>query len=153
MRRIIKIFCIGIVFLTFGCSSKEKYDICTVDIKNSSENYTLTATYKIYHGRTFVTKIEKEESYKSDDKNTIDYLKKSNELNYSNLKDVYGGYDYKIKSDKTSLNINTTIILDNVDIKQMVKDNLIDSDYVVSNKLTISGAKYFYKEKGANCDI
>jgi len=100
-----------------------------------------------------VTKIEKEESYKSDDKNTIDYLKKSNELNYSNLKDVYGGYDYEIKSDKISLNINTTIALDNVDIKQMVKDNLIDSDYVVSNKLTISGAKYFYKEKGANCDI
>ena len=152
MKKLIKIFSIGIIFCTLGCG-KDKYETCTVDIENKEQNYTLTATYKIYYNKTFVTKIEKEENYKSDNKDTIDYLKKSNELNYNNLKDLYGGYDYSIKSDKTTLDIKTLIYMKNVNVKEMVRNGEISSDYVVSNKLTISGAKYFYKEKGASCDI
>ena len=151
MKRIVKMFAIGIIFCILGCGKKE-YTTCTIKVNNLNQNYTFNAEYKIYYNKTFVTKIEKEEIYKSNYAGVIDYLKASNELNYNNLNDLYGGYDYSIDSDKTSLTIKTTIDTSNVDFKSMVQNGEISSDYVISNKLTISGAKYLYKEKGATCD-
>lgn len=149
MKKIIIL--IFILFIT-GCS-KEKYIICKSDITNKENNYTLTATYKIYYKDTYVTRIEKEEIYNSSDEDIIEYFDEYKNLEYNNLNDLYGGYNYTINSDENYVKVNAIISMDNVDVKKMIRNKYLDKDYTISNKLTISGAKYFYKEKGAKCDI
>lgn len=147
---IIKISSIALVLLVCGCS-KDKYITCTNEINNEFENYELRATYKIYYKDSYVTKIEKKEKYTSSDKKVIDYFEEYKDLDYSYSKDVYGGYDYTIKKNKDYVEIKTTIDMNLVDIKSMVRDGKLDKDYVISNKLTTSGAQYYYKSIGAEC--
>ncbi len=150
MKKLIKLFSILVVLLICGCG-KEKYITCTKNINNTNENYTLSATYKIYYNKSYVTKIEKEEKYTSSDKTVLDYFKEYNELNYGNLNDLYGGFDYKIDSNKEFVSINTIIDLSVSDLKKMVNDGYLDKDYVVSNKFTTGGAKRYYESIGATC--
>ena len=152
MNKTFKVFIlISILFIT-GCG-KDKYITCKSEITNKENNYTLSATYKIYYKDSYVTKIEKEEIYKSSSEDIIEYFDEYKNLEYDNLNDLYGGYSYTIDSNKDFIKLNAVIDINNVDVKQMIKNGYLDKDYTISNKLTTSGAKYFYKEKGATCDI
>ena len=152
MNKTFKVFIlISILFIT-GCG-KDKYITCKSEITNKENNYTLSATYKIYYKDSYVTKIEKEEIYKSSSEDIIEYFNEFKNLEYDNLNDLYGGYTYIINSDKESLNISAVIDMNNVDVKAMIKNGYLNEDYAISNRLTTSGAKYFYKAKGATCDI
>lgn len=144
---------ISLVFILFlvGCS-KEDYITCNVEVDNNIQNYNMEGTYKIYYKDNYVTKIEKKENYISPDESVIDYFAEAKNLEYYNLNDLYGGYTYTIKRNKKSINLDADIDMSLVDVKEMVKDKYLDNDYVISNKLTLSGAKYFYKSKGAICD-
>lgn len=149
MRKII-----SLVFILFllGCS-KEEYFTCKFDVNNKQMNYNFTGTYKIYYDDNYVTKIEKEEKYISPDESVLNYYEEYKDLDNYNLNDKYGGVTYKIERQETNVDLNIVMDVSNMNIKQMVKDKVLDKDYVISNKLTITGAKYLYKSKGANCDI
>ena len=135
-----------------GCS-KNEYITCNIDVDNKIENYNMNGVYKIYYKDNFVTSIEKKETYISSDEDMIKYFNEVNNLEYYNLNDLYGGVSYEINSNETSVKLNVNINLELLDIKKMVKDNEIDKDYVISNKLTKSGIVKFYESKGAICDI
>ena len=145
---------ISFIFILFlvGCS-KDNYITCNVQVDNDLQNYTMTGIYKIYYDGSYVTKIEEHEKFISPDESIITYLDESKNLEYYNLDDLYDGYTYKIDKDENSVNISTTIDMDLVDIKEMVKDQKIDKDYVISNRLTISGIVKIYEFKGAICNI
>lgn len=151
MKKFIKLFSVLIVLLVCGCD-KEKYITCTNNIDNTAENYKLNATYKIYYNKSYVTKIEKEESYTSNNKSVLDYFEEFKDLNYSNSNDLYGGFTYNIKRDKEYVYITTIIDFNISDVKKMVKEGYLDKDYVVSNKLTTRGAMHFYEAMGAECE-
>lgn len=149
----IKVFYLFILLvLVTGCN-KEKYMTCTIDIKNSEQNYNLQATYKIFYKDNYVTKINKNEIYNSGDEDIIDYFEEYKNLDYKNKNDLYGGFEYHIDSDNESLELNVIIDLNNVNIDKMINDDILDKDYTINNRLTITGIKYFYSAKGANCDI
>lgn len=150
MNKIKKIIGLVLVLLITGCG-KSKFIMCTSNIKNENQNYELKAKYKIYYKDKYVTKIEQEETYNSEDRKVIDYFDEYKNLEYNNLNDIYGGFTYSMKKDKEFVNIKTTIDMDTLDLKQMIKDGYIDNDYVISGKLTTSGAKYFYESKGSVC--
>lgn len=149
MKKII--LTIFVLFLV-GCS-KNEYITCNIDINNKIENYNMNGVYKIYYKDNFVTSIEKKETYISSDETMINYFNEVNNLEYYNLNNLYGGVSYEISSNETSVNLDVNINLELLDIKKMVKDNKIDKDYVISNKLTKSGMVKFYESKGAICDI
>ena len=139
-----------LILLVTGCS-KEKMFTCNINLYNEIEEYELTAEYKIYHKDNFVTKIEKEETYESEEKDTLEFFEKSKELEYQNIRDLYGGTIYLVKLKKDKVVINVVMDLSELDIKKMAKDKYIDKDYVVSNKLTTGGIKKIYESKGAIC--
>ena len=74
-------------------------------------------------------------------------------LEYENINSLYGGTTYNVNLKEDEVILNATIDMNLIDINKMVKNKYIDKDYVVSNKLTVSGIKYIYKSKGAKCDI
>lgn len=145
---------VSLLFILFlvGCSKKD-YITCNIEINNNTDNYTMTGIYKIYYKSNYVINIEKKENYISSDESMIDYFYESKNLEYYNLDDLYNGYTYKIDKDESSIDINVTIDMNSVDINEMVKDQKIDKDYVISNKLTTSGIVKIYESKGAICDI
>ena len=145
-----KILLLVFLFLLSGCGNS-KYIVCSADIKNNVENYNLVSKYKIYYDKNFATKIYKNEVYKSNDENIIDYFEEYKKLDYSNLNDLYGGYDYEIIRDKNSVTVNVTVNLSDVDLKKMVDDGEIDKNYVIAQKITVSGLKKIYEEKGYEC--
>ena len=149
MKRIISLI---LVLFLVGCS-KEKYVTCNVEIENNVQGYEVVGTYKIYYEDNFVTQIKKEEKYTTNKQEVIDYFKESKNLEYYNLNDLYNGFNYTISSGDNYINLSATINLEEVNIKEMVKDGYLDKDYTISNKLTLSGIKYFYESKGAICDI
>lgn len=142
---------LSIIFIT-GCS-KQKYMTCTIELENNNQNYTLNAIYKVYYKDKYVTKIEKEEIYKSDDKKVLDYFNEYKNLEYNNLNDIYGGFEFNVNYKEDTVKLNSSIDMSVIDVKKMVANNYLDKNYVVANKLTTSGAKYFYSSKGASCDI
>lgn len=148
----LKIMFLLVVFICMSGCGNEKYFVCTIDVDNSNENYSLNATYKVYYDGNYVTKIEKNDYYSSNDLNVLDYFKEYKTLEYDNLNSIYGGFDYSVDLNENDLIFNTTINLEDVDIKKMLSNGDINSDYVVSNKLTTSGIKYLYKAKGAICE-
>lgn len=152
MSRISKIFSLLFIILLVGCS-KEEYITCNIEVDNDTQNYEMTGTYKIYYDNSYVTKIEKSEKYISSDKAMIDYFEEANNLDYYNLNDLYGGVIYTVKNNESNVEVDVTIDMNNVDIKQMVKNKELDKDYVISNKLTTSGIVKIYESKGAICDI
>ena len=147
-----KIILLIFVLLLMGCSKKD-YITCNVEVDNSIQNYSMIGTYKIYYDNNYVTKIEELEKYISQDKTMIDYFNESKNLEYYNLNDLYNGFEYKIDSNDTTVNIGVNIDLSLVDIKKMVKNNYLDKNYVINNKLTTSGIVKIYESKGAICDI
>lgn len=140
--------CISIFLLT-GCS--DKYFICKANIENNDMNYKLEAKYKIYYNKNYVTKIEKEDIYTSDDKSIINYFNDYKTLELDNSNDLYGGFEYKIDLTREKVKIETVIDLSIADVKKMVNNDYLSEDYVIGNKLTTTGAKYYYKERGAIC--
>lgn len=148
----LKIMFLLVVFICMSGCGNEKYFVCTIDLDNSKENYSLNATYKVYYDGNYVTKIEKNDYYSSNDLTVLDYFKEYKTLEYDNLNSLYGGFDYSVDLKENDLIFNTTINLEEVDIKKMLSNGDINSDYVVSNKLTTSGIKYLYKAKGAICE-
>lgn len=139
-----------LLFLMTGCSKVEMITCDTV-LYNEIEEYKLKAKYNIYHENNFVTKIEKEEIYESEKDSTLEFFEVSKELEYKNLRDLYGGTIYLVKNKKDKIVINVVMDLNELNIKQMVKDKYIDKDYVVAGKLTTGGIKKIYESKGAIC--
>ena len=147
----LKFLSILILLFVVGCS-KNEYINCYIDVENNIQNYTLKANYKVYYKDSFVTNIEKEEQYISDDKDILDYFYESKQLEYYNLSDKYGGVTYDIKNLNDSIKLTININLKEVDLSSMVKDDRIKKDYVKSDKLLLSGIKKIYSSKGAICE-
>ena len=106
MRKYI-VLLFSLVLIT-GCK-KDKYIECTIDINNHVENYSLVGTYKIKYNKDYVISIEKNDVYKSNNKEVKGYLSEYNNLYYYNLNDNYGGITYDIKNDNNSVIINASI--------------------------------------------
>lgn len=151
MKRIFIILGLVIIFLT-GCSN-EKYFICKINLDNDIQEYNLKAIYKVYYDDSYVTKIEKEEIYTSENKDTLKYFDEYKHLEYSNINDLYGGVIYNIEKIDNIVKLNATLDMTLINIEKMIIDKYIDDNYIAHNKLTISGIKKIYKEKGASCDI
>lgn len=147
-----KIFLIIIFVMVLSGCKKEEYFTCKIDLYNDIEEYELNAVYKVYHDGSFVTKVEKKETYISSNEETIDYFYEYKNLEYQSLESLYGGVVYNIDLKKGKVIMNSTIDMTITNIKKMVKNKFIDRDYVVSNKFTVSGIKKRYQEKGAICD-
>lgn len=133
-----------------GCTSEHK-SICTIDIQNNEEGYSLTGNYTIYYKENYVTKIVKDELYESSNEEMIDYFSRTKDLEYYNFKDLYGGLEYSITTKSETVKVNAIFDMKKVDMLKIISDEYINTDYIVSNKLTISGVKYLYTEKGAVC--
>lgn len=134
------------------CGCKDKSLTCNINIENKELNYELTGKYKIYYKKSFVTKIEEKEKYQSNDKDVIRYLNESKDIEYDNLNNRYGGYEYNITKEKNDLNIYISIDISKVDIEKMVKDEYLSNYYINKNKLTLGGMRLFYESKGAICE-
>lgn len=147
-----KIICFIFVIFLVGCGKKE-YVTCDININNEIDNYNMSGRYIIYYDGNYVTEIKKEENYISSDEAVIEFFDESKNLEYYNLNDIYGGVTYSIKRNDNSINLTATIDMKQVDIKRMINNDYINSDYVVSNKLSLTGAKNIYESKGAKCDI
>ena len=139
------------IILLTGCS--EEYITCKIELNNNKENYTLNSIYKIYYKDNYVTNITKEDKYSSTDKQILDYYYEYKNLEYQHFKDIYGGYEYNIDYKNNVLKIDANINMEEVNIKKMLLDNILDNSYVVGNRLTKTGAKLYYESKGAVCDI
>jgi len=150
MKKIsIVILLISILLLT-GCS-KEKYFLCKIDLYNKVQEYELNAEYKVYYDDSYVTRIEKKEIYKTNKKDTLNYFNEYKNLEYTNINNLYGGVTHNIKKEIDKIILDASIDFSLTNINKMVKDKYIDGDYVIDDKLTISGIKEIYKEKGAIC--
>lgn len=152
MNRFIKVFSIFYLMFLVGCS-KESYKTCSINLNNETQEYELRAVYKIYYDDSYVTRIEKKEVYTSDNKDTLKYFEEYKNLEYSDLNQLYGGYEYNVDVLENQVVLNSDIDVSIVDLKKMVSKNYLSSDYVVSSKLLLTGIKYFYESKGASCDI
>lgn len=149
MNKKIVISILLIIFLT-GCG-KEKYVTCNNNVTNINENYVLNSNIKIYHKKDKVLKIIVSEDYISRDKNVLKYLKEYKNLYYENQKDLYGGYTYEITEKDDHIILDLNIDLNELDVNKMVLDGKLDKYYTKQNTLTLSGAKYYYSSKGAEC--
>lgn len=147
-----KIFiCFTLLILLCGCTKEETFK-CNIDLYNEIEEYTLTAEYKIYYEKTFVTKIEKKEEYKSDNKKTLEFYEEYKNLEHKNLNELYGNIEYLVERKKDKVLVSSTMNMELIDIKKMIRNKLIDRDYVISNKLTTGGIRKIYESKGAICE-
>ena len=149
--KVLKVISLLLVFMLFGCG-KKNYITCTINVNNDIENYKNIGTYKIYYNNSFVTKIEKEENYISDETFIIDYFAESKELEYYDLNDRYGGLLYNINKLEKKVSIKSTLNFKEFDLKSMVKDGKIDRDYVINGRLTTIGIKRIYESRGAICN-
>lgn len=152
MKKIFYILCFVCIIFLSGCN-KEEYFICKINVDNDIQEYHLSAVYKVYHEKSFVTKIEKEERYISKKEETLNYFEQYKDLEYKNLNNLYGGVTYSIGLEENKVILNATIDMSLVDVEKMVKDNYLDEYHVNSNKLTTGGIKMLYEQKGATCDI
>jgi len=151
MGKVIKLFVLVFILFITGCT--DKYITCKIEIYNKDNNYTFIANYKVYYKESYVTKIEKEEIYKSTDVKMIEYFDEYKTLEYDNLNTLYKGYTFNIEKASDTVTIYTVVDMSLVDVKKMVKDNYLNEDYAIGKNLTTSGLKYFYKSKGIKCDI
>ncbi len=149
MKRVVLLL---IIILLTGCS-KDKYFTCKIDLNNEQMEYRLNATYKVYYKNSYVTKIEKNEVYQTDNEDTYNYFNEAKNLEYLNLNNLYGGITHTINLRENKVILDATFDMSIVDIKKMIKNKYIDRDYVIGSNLTVGGIKNIYKEKGATCDI
>ena len=148
-----KVFILLSLFLLVGCTNKIKEGNCKINLKNSDENYTLKANYKIYYDKNeYVTKIEESATYKSDDESVLDFYYKAKSMEYQNLYN-YGGIEYSVELIDNKVKIISTREVKDMNVKKLIKDKLIDRDYTSANRLTLYGMKDYYEAKGAVCDI
>ena len=149
--KLIRVFSIFVLLLLVVGCKKDQYMICDISLNNETQNYELTAQYKVYYKKNYVTKIEKHEIYKSSDKKVVNYFNELNSLQYYDLSDKYKGVIYDIKAIEQGVEINSSINLKKFDIKRYVKDGRIYNKYVKGKKLLLSGLKKIYEAKGAIC--
>ena len=148
-----KLFIFLSLFLLLGCTNKIEERTCKINVENGIEGYTLKGEYKIYFDKyEYVTKVEKEEMYESNDEEVLEYFNRSKEIDYKNIS-KYGGYEYTVEKLDDKVHINVIIDLKQTDVKQMIIDKKIDRDYTDKNKITLYGIKDYYESKGAICDI
>lgn len=147
MNKILKLLSFLLIILLTGCG-KDKYITCRIDLKNNVDNYEQKSVYKIYYKDSYVTKIDKEDIYLSNSKEKIDYL---NEINLLVLNNYKSGYTFNIDKTDNKLKITTIIDISKIDLKQLVLDKKISSDYIISNKLLKNGLIKLYESKGAHC--
>lgn len=145
-----KILLILSLFILVGCSKEDSFN-CKIDLYNELQDYNFKANYKVYYKDSFVIKVEKEEIYSSNNKNTIKYFDEYKNLELNSFNELYGGIIYNIRKKNNEIIINSIIDFNKLDIKQMIKNKYIDRNYVKSNRLTTSGIKLIYKQKGAEC--
>ena len=150
MKKYIFIVLLLILVLITGCKNK-KYIECTINVNNTVQNYTLSGTYKIYYKKGYVTSINKHDIYQSSDKEMKDYLSEYNNLYYTDLNNKYSGVTYDIQKKGDSIIIETDIDVKSMDINKLVKNKVLEQDYVKLNKITTSGMKKYYESKGAIC--
>ena len=139
-----------LLFLLVGCSKNTV--VCTSNINNKKQKYNSHSKYQIYAKNNIVTRVVIDEEYKSKDSNIIDYFDDYLQLTYLTLKENYGALVYKGSKSKNKVNYHAEIDYKSTDVKEMVKDNYIDKDYVVNDKVTLSGLIKKYESKGAKCD-
>lgn len=153
MNKIIKILSTNILLLILvtGCG-KKNYITCTNYVKNDEQNYILESKYKIYYKDKYVKEIAITENYTSEIDEVMDYIEEYRDLFYSNQSDLYGGYTYNLKKLDNRIIIDILVDSESLDIKEMVKDGYLDKNYTINNKLTVTGAKYFYSSIGAICE-
>lgn len=149
--KILKVFSLPLILMLVGCG-KEKVIVCNTDINNNVQNYKTTGVYKIYYNDNYVTKIEKNEKYTSDDNSMIEYFYESKSLEYFDLSDKYGGVTYNIEKLKDEIDIKSNIDLKEFDLNRLSKDGKIDKDYIINGRLTLNGLKRIYKSKGIVCE-
>ena len=73
-------------------------------------------------------------------------------MEYQNLYN-YGGIEYSVELIDNKVKIISTREVKDMNVKNMIKDKLIDRDYTSANRLTLYGMKDYYEAKGAVCDI
>ena len=142
-----KVLILLTLLLLTGCGNKEMK--CTVT--TIGDKYTYEATYKIEYKGKYVEKITKNEKYSTNDKDKYNYLRNYRELELDHMDATYGGYSYKMKFDKHTIDIKTTINAKKLNADKLVDDNLISKYYVEKNKLLVSGLKKYYESKNATC--
>ena len=147
MNKVFRILSLCLIVFLTGCG-KNKYITCKIDIENNVDNYHQESVYKIYYNDDFAIKVDKEDIYTSSSKETIKYL---NEINTLILNNYKSGYTFKINKKDNKLKINTLVDISKIDLKQLILDKKISSDYVVSNKLLKNGLIKLYESKGAHC--
>lgn len=148
-----KIFILLSLFLLVGCTGKIKEANCKIKLENMKDGYTLKANYKIYYDKNeFITKIEEDVTYKSNEESVLNYYYDSKSMEYQKLYN-YGGIEYTVEQIDDEVKINSTRNLGDTDVKQMIKDGVMKKDYTSANKLTLYGMKAYYESKGAKCDI
>lgn len=142
---------IFILFLMLtGCGGASKI-VCDANINNDSENYQSKVHYVINAKNNYVDKVSIEESYISNDKEKLNYFENYLKVNYNNLNENYGGYNFYSKDIENGIAYVIDIDYTKVDIEKMVKDNKIDKSYVKNSKVLVSGLQKEYEAKGAVC--
>lgn len=152
MKVLLKMFCLISILFLVGCG-RDKYKTCNMNITNKSQEYTQNSNYKVYYRGKYVTKIVKYDNYMTDNEVTLDYLVQSKKLELADFSDVYGGLEYNVALDENNIKIQAIIDMSKVDIDKLKVNDYLDYDYVSSDRLTLTGAKYFYEAKGFTCDI
>lgn len=150
-KKIIILILVSFLFIT-GCNNNKSIT-CTSIIENKLSDYKMSAEYKITYNSDYVKTIEKKEQYKMDTEDIKNYIYESKNLEYKNLNDLYGGYQYEVTETENEVNVKVFINVEELNIKSMINDEFLDKYYVKNNKLTLSGLKQFYKSKGIDCDI
>lgn len=140
-----------IMVLLCGCSNGKKVMTCTLDLTNTNDKYILNAVYKVEYNNNYVTNIKISEKYISEVEEVLNYYNESKFLKYFSLKDKYENIEYNIDRKEGSLQIDVDMDFSKIDVKHMSRNGDVDSDYIVGDKLTITGAKKMYEAKGAKC--
>lgn len=147
-----KLIIVILILLCLGCS-KEEYMLCEFSNVDKSQNYESSITYKIYYDNDKVKKINIEEIYISPDESVRNYFNEYRKIYYYDLHKKYDEHIYKSEEIDEKLIINVDIDYNDVDMKKMIKDKYIDVAYTKGGYLTKNGAKLFYEEKGAKCEV
>ena len=144
-----KIILLLVLILLTGCG--DKYITCSSNTSNEDMKYDYSASYKVYYKGKYVTKIIKEEIYKTELTSTYNYFKEYKTLEYKHLSDVYGGYDYKIDLKRDEIKVKATINAKELDVEKMIKNDMIDKYYTSKNRIYLSGLKKHYESKNIIC--
>ena len=140
------------LFLT-GCggSEEQKTMTCTVETKDTTNNYVINGTYKVYYTGKLVDKVVTEEIVTTDDTETLSLFEETLNDTYEELNNTYKGYTYTVTKNDNKVTANVTIDYDKMNLDQFVADNPSMKAYVKDNKLLLSGLKTSYESTGATC--